>query len=186
MPRTASQVEFQVQTASPHPQHVSRSQEAAVDSSSRSLSPFPTFLSTLPVAQHLNWKSTQNTERFATFAEKHARQGQDTLLLPPPSYPALGNSLPPLSPLKQNQAPWATWGRLGVWGHPSRGSRGTARSGAEPGPETRRLPGNRGAGEAGELGGAGSHTSPRRSAGGSADLTAAFYAKTCPRVWKCQ
>lgn len=37
-------------------------------------------------------------------------------------------------------------------------------------------------GEAGEPGGAGSHTSHRRSAGEVADLTAAFYAWTCPRV----
>lgn len=37
-------------------------------------------------------------------------------------------------------------------------------------------------GEAGEAGGAGSHTSHLRSAGEVADLTAAIYARTCPRV----
>lgn len=130
--------------------------------------PFPTFLSAPPRSSALNWKSTQNTGTFCHFCRKArpARTRHPPRSPPPPSYPALGNSLPPLSPFKsKNQAP----GLLGagfVWGHPSwaaEGRHGSERSrGQRPGGYL----GTEG-GEAGELGGAGSHTSHRRSAGGS-------------------
>ena len=128
---------------------------------------FPLPSQPLPAAQHSTGSPLKTLGRFATIAEKHARQEQDT---PPPNlpfYPALGNSLPPLSPFKsKNQAPGLLGaGRLGL-GTPSwaaEGRHGSERSrGRRPGGYL----GTEG-GEAGELGGAGSHTSHRRSAGGS-------------------
>lgn len=110
--------------------------------------PLPTSLSTPPRSSALNWKSTQNTGTFCHYCRK-ARSARTRHPPAPnlPSYPALGNSLPPLSPFKSKKSsPWATWGRPAWFGDTVVGSRGTARVRAEPGPETRQLPGNRGRG----------------------------------------
>lgn len=66
-------------------------------------------------------------------------------------------------------------------GDPSQQQRGGAVPEPDPGQSLGGYLGVEG-GEAGEPGGAGSHTSHRRSAGEVADLTAAVYARTCPRV----
>ena len=170
MSRTASQGSSRYKLHHPHPQHVSRSQEAAADSTSRSLSPSSHF-------------PLNSSPQLSTQLEVHSKHWDVLPLLqkstlgknktPPPPPPTSHLILPSVIPFHlylllkaKNQAPGLLGaGRLGLetpsWA--AEGRHGSERSrGRRPGSYL----GTEG-GEAGELGGAGSHTSHRRSAGGS-------------------
>lgn len=165
-----------MQTASPL-LHFARWPAASADSSSRSPLPSPP----LAPAQHPAGSPLWGLEHFATFAEKHARRRQGTHSSPIRFRPLELPSIFVFLLLKAKVKPPGCLGRAWLWRPPSWAA--AKRRGPEPG-QGRSPGGYLGAegGEAGEPGGAGSHTSHRRSAGEVADLTAAIYARTCPRV----
>lgn len=128
------------------------------------------------------WKSTLGTGTFCYFCRKtRSAKTRHPPHLPypiPPSVTPLHLCIPPFK--GKNQAPGLLGAGLALEA-PVVGSCEAARARAGTGPEPGGYLGAEG-GEAGEPGGAGSHTSHRRSAGEVADLTAAIYARTCPRV----
>lgn len=135
-----------------------------------------------PPAQHPSRSPVWELKHLATFAGKHVPQRQDSPPLQPPTTSPRSRN-PPLQCLLL-KAEVKPLGYLEA-GLDLGSSRWQRRGGAGPEPDPgRSLGGYLGAegGEAGEPGGAGSHTSHRRSAGEVADLTAAFNARTCPRV----
>lgn len=155
-----------------HILHFSGSQATSVDRSGR---PPPSTLSSGPV-----WKSTLGTGTFCYFCRKACSAKIAPLPPPiPPSVTPVHFCLPRFE--SKNQAPGPLREGFDLGDTVRRQGKGAASR------ELGRCGGMGGylgaeGGEAGEPDGAGSHTSHHRSAGEVADLTTAFYARTCPRV----
>ena len=145
--------------------------------------PFPTSLSTPPRSSALNWKSTQNTGTFCHYCRK-ARSARTRYPPPPTTHFILPSAIPfhRYLLLKAKIKPLGDLGPAGlVWGH-RRGQQrdGTGPSGAGAGdPAVTWEPR---AGRQVSLAARVPTLLTAAPQGEVADLTAAFYAKTCPRV----
>lgn len=183
MSRTASQGSSRYKLHHPHPQHVSRSQEAAADSTSRSLSPFSHFplnpspqLSTQLEVHSKHWDVLPLLQKSTL--------GKNKIPPPPTSHFILPSAIPfhLYLLLKAKIKPLGYLGPAGlVWGH-RRGQQrdGTGPSGAGAGdPAVTWEPR---AGRQVSLAARVPTLLTAAPQGEVADLTAAFYAKTCPRV----